>query len=81
MTPDELRNWHRECDEDYARDLLEEMLAEIATTPEDMQEVLRRMLHHHLETDFSATVDIVEDEPGSIELFHRYADPEFPPLG
>jgi hypothetical protein len=80
MTPDELRSWHRECDEDYARGLLEEVLAEIATTPQDVQQVLRRLLYHHLQTDFSADVDIVDDPQGSIELFHRYADPEFPPL-
>jgi hypothetical protein len=64
-----------QCDEDYARDLLDEALAEIATAPTEVQDVLRRLLHHHLATDFSSSVEIVNDEPGTIELFHRYIDP------
>jgi hypothetical protein len=48
MTRDELAEWHRWCDEHYAHDLLDEMLAEIATLPVDAQQVLRRLLHHHL---------------------------------
>ena len=76
MTPDDHRAWDRECDEYYAGDLLEETLVEIAAAPVDVQEVLPRLLHHHLESDFSANVEIVNDEPGSIELFHRHVDPE-----
>jgi hypothetical protein len=74
MTRDELTEWHRWCDEHYAHDLLDEMLAEIATVPVDVQQVLRRLLHHHLDTDFTADIDIDNDTLGSIKLFHRYAE-------
>jgi hypothetical protein len=68
MTPDERRAWDRLCDEEYARWLLEETLEEIAASPEDVQDVLRRMLRDHLRTDFSASVDIGNDEQGSVRL-------------
>jgi hypothetical protein len=50
------------------------MLAEIATVPDDVQQVLRRLLHHHLDTDFTGDIDIDYDTLGSIKLFHRYAE-------
>jgi hypothetical protein len=76
MTRDELSEWHRWCDEQYAHDLLDETLAEIATVPVDVQQVLRRLLHHHLDTDFTADIDIDNHSRDSIELFHRYAESE-----
>jgi len=55
---------------------LDARLAEIATLPVDVQQVLRRLLHHHLDTDFTADIDIDNDTLGSIKLFHRYAESE-----
>jgi hypothetical protein len=55
---------------------LDARLAEIATLPVDVQQVLRRLLHHHLDTDFTADIDIDNDALGYIKLFHRYAESE-----
>ena len=44
--------------------------------PVDAQQVLRRLLHHHLDTDFTADINIDNDTLGSIKLFHRYAESE-----
>ncbi len=76
MSRDELTEWHRWCDEHHAHDQLDEMLAEIATVPVDVQQVLRRLLHHHLDADFTADIDIENDTMDSIKLFHRYAESE-----
>lgn len=76
MTSDELTDWHRWCAEDHARTLLDDILAEIGTTPADVQDVIHQLLRHHLDTDFTAGVDIIDDGVGSTRLLHRYAGRE-----
>jgi hypothetical protein len=81
MTPDmreqfeEHKRWVRH---QYPHDLLDNILAEIDTCSPRLQEVLDRLLWHHLnDVDFTASVDIVTDDSDRVDVYHRYAGDGF----